>query len=320
MAKNQGRSSRNYNYPQIWVASLCRTWYSITGPVTHATAGYGYHAYLKRETCIDSWACFPHSPWSLVTCDVNKINPEVKSNLIIYNSVRVWHDLTKYVGQNNIKSLLSPITQNPDFPAGVGSSVFSSWQNRGIRVIGDLFKDNILMSFQQLPVIFDVPKQHFFAFLQLRHFISSQVTLSPADSYSNYIEKFILERENGKHFISAFYSLLGSFNVYDLPNISRKWEKDLDTEYIEDDWQAAIRLINSTFTCNRLRETLYKTLHRLHITPVILHKMNHSFSPICIKCRSDRATYFHCFWECKMISRFWTSISTVISGIFKLQN
>lgn len=45
------------------------------------------HAYLKRETCIDSWACFPHSPWSLVTCDVSKINPEVKSNLIIYTTV-----------------------------------------------------------------------------------------------------------------------------------------------------------------------------------------------------------------------------------------
>ena len=71
-------------------------------------------------------------------------------------------------------------------------------------------------------------------------------------------------------------------------------------------------------TCNRLRETQYKILHRLHITPVVLHKINPSISPLCIKCCSERGTYFHCFWECKLISKFWTFISKEISGIFKI--
>src|SRR4029434_9339764 len=83
-------------------------------------------------------------------------------------------------------------------------------------------------------------------------------------------ETFLLNRKSLKHFISAFYSLLLSFDTYELPNISCKWESDLGTEFIEDDWKEAIDVIKSASTCNRLRETQYKILHRLHITPVIL--------------------------------------------------
>lgn len=45
--------------------------------------------------------------------------------------------------------------------------------------------------------------------------------------------------------------------------------------------------------------------------------MDRSLSPLCIKCCSERGTYFHSFWECKLISRFWSFISQVISGIFR---
>ena len=32
-----------------------------------------------------------------------------------------------------------------------------------------------------------------------------------------------------------------------------------------------------------------------------------------------KGTNFHCFWECKWISRFWTPISKVVGGIFKIK-
>ena len=120
-----------------------------------------FYSYVKRETCIDSWACHPYSPWTLITCEANKINPEVKSNPIIYNSIRIWHDISKYMGKKNMKSLLSPITQNPDFPAGLSSPTFVSWRDKGIHVIGDLLRDNNLLSFQQLQETLNSPKHHF---------------------------------------------------------------------------------------------------------------------------------------------------------------
>ena len=57
---------------------------------------------------------------------------------------------------------------------------------------------------------------------------------------------------------------------------------------------------------NRWGETQYKILHRLYIiTTVTLNKMNYCLSPLC-HCYSNRETYmyFHCFEECKLISRF----------------
>ncbi|XDV45285.1 hypothetical protein PO909_013405 [Leuciscus waleckii] len=277
------------------------------------------HSYISRETCIDSWPCHPHSPWNLITCEAKKINSEIKRNPIIYSSIRIWHDISKYLGRRNVKSLLSPITQNPDFPAGVSSPMFLSWRDMGIHIFGNLFKDSTLLSFQQLQETFNIPKHHFFGYLQIRHFVSSQSPSFLANTSYSEVESLLLKCKNRKHLVAKFYSLLGSAVMYHLPDISHKWEKDLNNEYIEDDWLATIRLIRSTFTCNRLRETQYKILHRLHITPVILNKIDVSISPLCTKCNLERGTYYHYFWECKLISRFWTLTSKVVSGIFKME-
>src|SRR4029434_11228886 len=120
-----------------------------------------------------------------------------------------------------------------------------------VYVLDHLFKDNALMSFQQLQELFDIPKSHFFGYLQIRHFISSLANHSPTASHLDDPKTFLLNRKSLKHFISAFYSLLLSFDTYELPNISRKWESDLGTEFIEDDWKEAIDVIRSASTCNR---------------------------------------------------------------------
>lgn len=100
------------------------------------------NANLKLESCIASWSS-PRFLWSLVTCYVSNISPVVKHHPILYNSIKAWHYITKYLGRNNMKSLLSLIVQNADFPAGTGSSAFSLLWDREICVLGDLFEDNV---------------------------------------------------------------------------------------------------------------------------------------------------------------------------------
>lgn len=60
-----------------------------------------------------------------------------------------------------MKFLLSPIVQK----AGLSCKHRFVCVLKGIHVVGDLFKDNSLLSFQQLHEIFDIPKQHFFGYL-----------------------------------------------------------------------------------------------------------------------------------------------------------
>ncbi|KAG5263125.1 hypothetical protein AALO_G00282850 [Alosa alosa] len=231
----------------------------------------------------------------------------------------MWHDIIKFLGRKNVKSLLSPITHNPDFPACIGSPVFSVWREKEVHLVADLFKDNTLMSFQQIRELYDVPKTHFYGYLQIRHFIASLSNFSTARLPPTDPERFILERRSIEHFGSAFYSAVNASGEYEMTNIALKWERDLGTEYIEDAWKVALELIRSVSTCNRFRETQYKLLHRLHITPVVLHKMDRSVSPLCIKCHTQRATYYHCFWECKLISRFWTRVARILSETLEVE-
>lgn len=81
-----------------------------------------------------------HASYGVWSRYVSNIRPVVKHHLILYNSIKDWHYITKYLGRNNMKSLLSLIVQNADFPAGTG---FLLIVGRGIRALGDLFGDNV---------------------------------------------------------------------------------------------------------------------------------------------------------------------------------
>lgn len=90
----------------------------------------------------------------------------------------------------------------------LGPSLFESWHEKGIRVTGDVFEDNILMSFQQLQHKFNLRKHHFCGYLQFSHFMGSLV--KPAEDTSLYsgAEKFIHEQMDLNMVISLLLSTL----------------------------------------------------------------------------------------------------------------
>lgn len=85
-------------------------------------------------------------------------------------------------------------------------------------MIGDVFEDNILMSFQQLQHKFNLRKHHFCGYLQFSHFMSSIV--KPAEDTSLYsgAEKFIHEQMDLNMVISLFCSVLYSYINMTQPN------------------------------------------------------------------------------------------------------
>lgn len=114
-----------------------------------------------------------HASYGVRSRYVSNIRPVVKHHLILYNS---------------IKSLLSLIVQNADFPAGTGSSAFSLLWDGG---------------FVHLETCLEImcPKEQFFGYLKVRHFLSSNLTSTSINlptyrvqlpTYS-IIERFVLE-------------------------------------------------------------------------------------------------------------------------------
>lgn len=60
----------------------------------------------------------------------------------------------------------------------------------------------------------------------------------------------------------------------------------------------------------------FQLIHKAYTTPYLLHKMGRMPSPVCKDCKSDQiGAYFHMFWECSPISRFWDFVSQTVSDI-----
>ena len=82
---------------------------------------------------VDSWACSPFSLWSLIMCDNKYINPVITENPILYNSIKVWHQITRYLKRNGALFLLTPKCRNPEFfPGEIGRA---SCRGRVLRLV-----------------------------------------------------------------------------------------------------------------------------------------------------------------------------------------
>lgn len=68
----------------------------------------------------------------------------------------------------------------------------------------------------------------------------------------------------------------------------------------------------------RLKLLQYKWLMRIYITPVLLHKYNENIPDTCLRCRDQKATLYHCIWECKGIQNFWKCMKEIIENILEV--
>lgn len=168
-------------------------------------------SHLRSETGIDEWLSSPYSLLSQLTNCGKKESLDIHQNLIICNTIRVWQDITKYLGKNAVSLGLIPLTKNEEFTPGVKNSIFDRWHVKGIRLILDVYQGNTLMSFQQLQQKYDIASEHFFGYLQVCHFILSKVKNLPTDTpISSDVDLFLLNRKDTRHFLS--HSLFNELN------------------------------------------------------------------------------------------------------------
>lgn len=78
----------------------------------------------------------------------------------IYVSLILYHDLLQY-GEMRVSTQLE---RTQDLSYGM---------KKDCKKIEDFYKDNNLMSFAEIVAQFDIPKKHFFKFIQFRSYVSS---------------------------------------------------------------------------------------------------------------------------------------------------
>lgn len=86
----------------------------------------------------------------LINCKGLRLLPEIKNNSVLFNTVKVLQDIMKFAGRRGFLSSLTPLIGNRDFLPGIQKSLFHRWHWKGIRVVGDLYLDNTLRTFNKL--------------------------------------------------------------------------------------------------------------------------------------------------------------------------
>lgn len=237
------------------------------------------------------------------------------SNPIVLNMINVWYDVKKYLGISQPLSYFSPIWGNTEFRPGRADGGFRMWAERGLRKIGDLYKERQLMSFQELVEKYNISRKHFFKYLQVRSFLyASQNQKFDIPSLSS-LEEQVTKDGSAKGLISAFYDLLLSGSRVSSIGRLEAWRNDIKEVISLEDWTRICEDAQKSSVNTRLRMLQYKWLMRVYITPVLLHKFDNNIPDICTKCNECKGTLYHCIWECREIMAFWKEVKHVIDEI-----
>ena len=67
-----------------------------------------------------------------------------------------------------------------------------------------------------------------------------------------------------------------------------------------------------------IKENYYKMLYRCYMTPVLLSKIYKNGSTKCWKCKLVDGTFYHLWWTCAEVKKYWINIHKYIRKITKL--
>lgn len=252
----------------------------------------------------------------LYSADINFLRKDkdvVSFNPILINTISVWCDVHKYLGQCNTLSCFTPIWGNKFFKPARSDPGFKMWFDKGLQKIEDFYREKDLMSFTEIVSQFDIPKKHFFKFLQFRSYVSSYQGAKLTKPNKTPLEELLSKPAQSKGLISMFYKMLESHSKESSESKLASWREELNVNIPSDVWEEICTKAQvQTFNSN-LKLIQYNWIMRTYITPVRLNKINENIPDTCIKCSDEKGTLLHCMWNCPKVQEFWKEVAIFIS-------
>ncbi len=157
-------------------------------------------------------------------------NPFVKNTLI------VWNEAQRTLGEVPALSYFAPIWGNKDFSPGKNYSGFKHWALKGIQKIGDLFEGDMLMPFNKLRDKFGNPKTHFFKYLQVRSYIRIKQHYSMSIPLLTGLEQIMFNEELSTNNITLLYCKFVNSSKESSESKRVAWGTDLQYDFSDSEW------------------------------------------------------------------------------------
>ena len=133
------------------------------------------------------------------------------------------------------------------------------------------------------------------------------------------IEELLTTSTTIKGKISEVYDILSQECESSFLPLLNIWETDLAIKFDENIWLNICDRIHFPFISNKIKESNYKFIHKLYLTPVKMNKISIDNSPNCPRCKTNKGTFLHMFWYCEKLKGYWNSIHSFTKSVLVAQ-
>ena len=189
---------------------------------------------------------------------------------------------------------------------------YRKWERRGVHIIGDLFENNKILSWERFKEIYGI-NCNYLDYHSLLHSLPQHLRRDQPDGWNQerpYIPARIYFLLNHDSYTKTFNRSALNSNIRsdtDMIRIENKWKKDVG--YFE---QGSALTVKTSISLLRYTSFQYKFAMRIITTNSFLFKINRKDHDRCTFCDRNPETLKHLFITCPHVRMFWEDISRLL--------